>query len=465
MWWTEVVSQSIKSGTTWVRPEDPTKTWYVFSGWFLTWAIEEFNFAWTIITETTTVYAHWNTWIYTITWSYKDANGEDKNETTKVEYWEMPTHDNPGWYTINHKMYTFVNWDPAIVVATENKTYTATYTSECEEQYHADGELCVSEKIDVCTPVSNPKANADYTSTWAYIWENNQWNAPECELIWCSNWYHEDGDLCVSEKIDVCTPEANPITNGIYATIWSYTWNGTSWEAPTCEFIGCNWDSHLDGNACVENTNNNSSNVGLIKKDNCPNWDFSDSYYDWDCWVSKDDEIWQTHWSSWEDSEIKEYYDVYKRAYENWLITKSQIDNKWFEKNLTRIEASKLLSDYAINILWKTWDNTKVNKFIDVPEYLDSLYWNSVSISYSLWIMWINMPNNRFKPFWIVPRSEFITALSRMTYGTTDWTDIYYSTHMNLMKDLWVIKYANPDIVETVWYALLMLKRSSDILK
>ena len=107
----------------------------------------------------------------------------------------------------------------------------------------------------------------------------------------------------------------------------------------------------------------------------------------------------------------------------------------------------------------------KINKFIDVSEYLDSLYWNSVSISYNLWIMWINMPNNRFKPFWIVPRSEFITALSRMTYWTIDWTDVYYSTHMNLMKDLWVIKYANPDIIETVWYALLMLKRSSDVLK
>ena len=59
MWWTEVPSQLIESGMTWTRPADPTKTWYVFSGWFLTWAVEEFDFTWTVITGETTVYAHW----------------------------------------------------------------------------------------------------------------------------------------------------------------------------------------------------------------------------------------------------------------------------------------------------------------------------------------------------------------------------------------------------------------------
>ena len=62
MGWTEISSQLIKSGTTWVRPADPTKTWYAFSGWYLTWETEsEFNFTWTIITESTTLYAHWKT--------------------------------------------------------------------------------------------------------------------------------------------------------------------------------------------------------------------------------------------------------------------------------------------------------------------------------------------------------------------------------------------------------------------
>jgi uncharacterized repeat protein (TIGR02543 family) len=62
MGWSEVPSQLIESGTTWVRPADPTKIWYVFSGWVLTLAIEEFDFTLTLITWDTTLYSHLNTW-------------------------------------------------------------------------------------------------------------------------------------------------------------------------------------------------------------------------------------------------------------------------------------------------------------------------------------------------------------------------------------------------------------------
>jgi hypothetical protein len=45
------------------------------------------------------------------------------------------------------------------------------------------------------------------------------------------------------------------------------------------------------------------------------------------------------------------------------------------------------------------------------------------------------MPNNEFRPFDLVPRSEFVTAFSRMKYKTTDgqyvMTAKYYTNHMN----------------------------------
>ena len=46
--------------------------------------------------------------------------------------------------------------------------------------------------------------------------------------------------------------------------------------------------------------------------------------------------------------------------------------------------------------------------------------------------MWIWIEN--FRPFDLVTRAEFGTALSRMLFGLEDWTDSYYSTHLAKLK-------------------------------
>lgn len=74
--------------------------------------------------------------------------------------------------------------------------------------------------------------------------------------------------------------------------------------------------------------------------------------------------------------------------------------------------------------------------------------------------MWINMPENKFRPYDTVTRAEFVTALSRMKYWTKDGKDVYYSTHMNLLRDLWIITVTDPTLNETRWYVMLMLMRS-----
>ena len=79
--------------------------------------------------------------------------------------------------------------------------------------------------------------------------------------------------------------------------------------------------------------------------------------------------------------------------------------------------------------------------------------------------MWINMPNGDFRPNDTVSNAEFITSLSRMLYETADWPDIYYSTHMNLMKNLWVIWNINPYNTEKFWDVLIILYRVGDIKK
>ena len=126
---------------------------------------------------------------------------------------------------------------------------------------------------------------------------------------------------------------------------------------------------------------------------------------------------------------------------------------------LDRIAMAKMLSQYAIKILWMTPDESKINKFNDVTTVLDAEYNNWVTLAYQLWIMWINMPNNNFRPKDLVTRAEFATALSRMLFWTRDGVP-YYVTHLKKLKEEWIISNDDPKMKELRWYVMLMLMRS-----
>ena len=200
-----------------------------------------------------------------------------------------------------------------------------------------------------------------------------------------------------------------------------------------------------------------------LKKDNCPDGDYSDSYYDGTCGkqkISEDEQKTSEDSSQAQNDGERELKTAYERAYENWITTMDTIQKADLNGNLTRIAMAKMLSQYAINVLWMTPDETRINKFNDVNEKLDSEYNSWVSLAYQLWIMWINMPDERFRPFDLVPRSEFVTALSRMKYRTPDGKDLYYSTHMELLNKLWIVKVMDPTMLELRGYVMLMLMRS-----
>ena len=133
--------------------------------------------------------------------------------------------------------------------------------------------------------------------------------------------------------------------------------------------------------------------------------------------------------------------------------------------NLTRIAMAKMLSQYAINILWMKPDVSRVNRFNDISDELDWEYGGWVTLAYQLWIMWINMPNNKFRPFDLVPRAEFITALSRLLYHTIEWehewTSEYYVPHINKLKDEKIITNIDPWMLEVRWYVMIMLMRAA----
>ena len=157
----------------------------------------------------------------------------------------------------------------------------------------------------------------------------------------------------------------------------------------------------------------------------------------------------------------QELQDAYDFAYKNKITTQDSIDKADMNWWLTRIAMAKMLSNYAINILWKTPDISKTANFPDVSISLDNDYNWWVTLAYQLWIMWVWI--DEFRPFDLVTRAEFGTVLSRILYWDTYnqvWGK-YYSKHLNALKKTWIMtKIDNPSQKEIRGYVMLMLMRS-----
>ena len=191
------------------------------------------------------------------------------------------------------------------------------------------------------------------------------------------------------------------------------------------------------------------------KSNELQTWNQTDS--DSSTW-SQDDNTSDKH-TEWQNYS-EEFQEAYEFAKEKWITTMPTINDANMNGKLTRIAMAKMLSYYAINVLWQKPDETRVNKFNDITDKLDAQYDSGVTLAYQLWIMWINMPNNNFRPNDEVTRAEFATALSRMLYGTPDWNP-YYSTHLAKLKAEWILKNDDYKMKELRWYVMIMLMRSA----
>ena len=427
-------------------------------------------------------YWNWRFWVFFWNWPINNV------------IIDLNSHNNPywmyGWSTSNYYYWS---------ISSENGNPLRLYTVEYWPQYVTSDCIITYDN----TWLTNKDVVA--TLTWCSVdgWENDQ------EYVFTDNWTHdfeykilssfsfEINDMVnyalwntwiltriktatvdwIDKESPICEVEYNITEKTLEDVVAVLTWCSEDILATDTTYTFTeNWEYLFKFQDLAWNTWEKLAEVNRIysvwwgwgyslKKDKCPDGDFSDSYYDWDCWLPEDDVAESNpkqHWSAWENGESQEYYNAYIWAYNNWLLTKKQIDSNILNMNLTRIEMSRLLSNYAINILWDIPNYTREKDFYDVSNYLDSLYNNSVTKSYQLWIMWINIPDENFRPNDIVSNAEFITALSRMLYQTADWSDIYYSTHINLMRDLWVIVgEINPYSTEIFWDVLLILYRAS----
>ncbi len=154
-------------------------------------------------------------------------------------------------------------------------------------------------------------------------------------------------------------------------------------------------------------------------------------------------------------SELKQAYNW---AYQSEITTQSSIEkaNMWWK--ITREEMAKMISNYAINILWKSPDTTKSCLFSDSNINPDLVRF--VTESCQLWLMWQWITS--FKPKNFVTRAEFWTVLSRaLWWDKYGWWNTYYESHLKALQCEWIMKKIDmPMDNEIRWYVMLMLMRS-----
>ena len=161
-----------------------------------------------------------------------------------------------------------------------------------------------------------------------------------------------------------------------------------------------------------------------------------------------------------------EEIQAYNYAYQNGITTMTSIDRADMWWNLTRVAMAKMLSNYAINVLWLIPDTSKDCFFWDVNYVLDDQYDNWITKACQLGLMWVWI--ERFYPHNRVTRAEFGTVLSRALNAKypsrLNWmnkAEPYYFEHLSYLQREWIMNnISNPSSLERRWRVMLMLMRS-----
>ncbi|MBQ7074067.1 hypothetical protein IJM86_03230 [bacterium] len=111
----------------------------------------------------------------------------------------------------------------------------------------------------------------------------------------------------------------------------------------------------------------------MLKKDHCPNGDFSDSYYDRTCEKTKKEaKPEQTHGTS---ERTKEEMDVFQRALKNELTSKTTLESFRGNEGLKRSEMAKVISIFTMQFMDKKKSpNNECQNFNDIKEITSDLH-------------------------------------------------------------------------------------------
>lgn len=427
-WWTAIETQRILLNWIWTKPENPSKIGYTFAWWYAQsdFSSDEFDFQTPIIWDTT-LYAKRDINQYSITF-YSD----DESIMGTITY-DYNADIDVSTIDTSREWYSFSGWNPFVpaVMPAENLVVTGERViNQYTITFNTNGWTAIESIIqDYWTVVNKPSdpIRAWYTFAW---WDRDiPSTMPAENIIISANWQKVSwwwgggwwwGGWGSSK---VTTTTWSSIQTGVNVSTWLViTWNIATWT----DYMNSSEDTTVSTKYTINFT-----------------------WYEW-----------------WDQNEIlsdwysREFHNAYAFAYNNKITTIDTIKAASMYSPLTRIAMAKMLSYYAINILNQNPDTSKSMNFSDISTELDSQYDNGITLAYQLWIMWINMPNNKFRPYDQVTRAEFATALSRMIFWIADWNP-YYSTHLMKLKQEWIITNDNPKLKELRWYVMVMLMRSA----
>jgi hypothetical protein len=129
-----------------------------------------------------------------------------------------------------------------------------------------------------------------------------------------------------------------------------------------------------------------------------------------------------------------ELLQAYTYAHNIGITTIDNIDKAHMYGNLTRAQAAKMLSQFAIQVLGRIPDRTKQANFSDIEGYKDLS--ERMETAYQLGLMGVN--TKQFYPNSSMTRAEFGTVLSRALRGNAYDTQEgnYYETHLQQLQKL-----------------------------
>jgi hypothetical protein len=324
-------------------------------------------------------------------------------------------------------------------------------TWNIEVQYCGDGIVNGGEDCDGsswCNSICEFEVPPTYTCNLPWWWSINSWDsviAYQSNNVPC--W-----STCTSQ-IRTCVSSGN--------LDWSFVYQN-------CSVLSC-WGGGWWSFVIKDNCKSPGSNLACSNDE----WiDYSPSYYDDTCCSA------EPHWSALlcdvsDSTYSQEITESFSWAYTNNITNKCPISRALLDNNITRAEAAKMVSMFAIQIMWLKPDEDKIecNNFDDIDSLSTDLNY-LVKLSCKLDIMWLHSdwetPKDSFDPYDYVDRAQFGTILSRMIYKDENniksgEENIYnwYEKHLNALKDDGVMtKIENPNMLEKRSWVILMLHRT-----
>ena len=425
-WWEWIIiTWWYISNVTWVVPwswiVSPTRDWYSLSGWLdVSWSnVDEILFP---DMNGQILYAQWVPINYWIKYELSDGIVKWINATWYTIESDDITLINPTktWYTFTWRSGTDLEWITWTVTISKWSTWDRTYEANWEaNEYEITIDIDGNETI----------------LTWKYGDHISKPADPS-----------KNGYKFIGWELEF--PTIMPLSGATVKAKWEKLWSSGGWGGRSSRTSDKDKDT----------TNNPSVTDVTAPLESGAQWDGNDGSP-----LSRGDTASAERGST--QNYTPEFISAYEFAKEKGITTMPTINEAQVDGKLTRIAMAKMLSYYAINVLWQKPDETRINKFNDITEKLDAQYDSGVTLAYQLWIMWINMPNNNFRPDDEVPRAEFATALSRMIYKMSDWeyesTPKYYIHHMEKLVKEWIITNDDPMMKELRGYVMIMLMRSA----